>query len=301
MTGDVASKPAQGCRSASSPARHFDLKFLLAAVAWTAAQTCMIELFSSVMQRSTMVPVEIQPINLVTAAKSSTLLQRGKRLLIVLALLGMCVLYVLTLLNDVVHAAGYSALQAVVASVVPKAAASRLLSKSTTVVRQGDAALATKKLLNEKDALAAGARAAELRELRLAKSIREMETVNGTLKHMAETRSAAVMTASKRLALRSATNAARNASSVVAEALPVVGTAVMLGVTAWDLRDACETLKDLNELNSVFDHPREDYTQVCGMKVPTKDEVLASVKVNGAAAYQAALQVLKHGGQEVRP
>ena len=248
-----------------------------------------------------MVPVEIQPINLAPAVKTSALLQRMKRLLIVFAFLGLGMLYVLTLLNDAVHAAGYSVIEAVVASVAHQAAASRLLSKSTTVARQGDAALATRKLFQEKDALVAGARAAELRELRLTNSIRELEAMNGTLKHMAETRSAAVMKTSKRLALRSATNAARNASSVVAEALPVFGTAFMLGVTALDLRDACETLKDLNALNSVFDHPQEDYTQVCGMKVPSKDEVLASVKVNGAAAYQAALQALKHGGQQVRP
>ncbi len=75
----------------------------------------------------------------------------------------------------------------------------------------------------------------------------------------------------------------------------------MLTVTAWDVYDACETLKDINELNSVFDHPPEDKTKVCGMHMPNLGQVLAQTKTNAKAVYQSAANALKKQGSEIPP
>jgi hypothetical protein len=47
-------------------------------------------------------------------------------------------------------------------------------------------------------------------------------------------------------------------------------------------------MKDINELNSEFDHALEDQDQVCGIEVPTKEQVLADVKENWQQAYSDA-------------
>ena len=72
----------------------------------------------------------------------------------------------------------------------------------------------------------------------------------------------------KRIATRTARSAAMNAGSVVAEAVPVAGVAVMLAVTAADLVFACQTMQDLRELDEQAATPEEQQT-VCGFKVPS--------------------------------
>ena len=80
------------------------------------------------------------------------------------------------------------------------------------------------------------------------------------------------------VAARAAGNATRNLTSVVAEALPYVGVAAMLSVTAWDLHDACQTIKEINELHVSFGVEVVDETRVCGMTVPSAKEVKADIK-----------------------
>ena len=63
-------------------------------------------------------------------------------------------------------------------------------------------------------------------------------------------------------------NAAKNVSSFAAEAVPVVGVAVITAVTLSDLYDDCQTLKDLNELNREFGHDVDDEQTVCGIMLP---------------------------------
>lgn len=225
----------------------------------------------------------------------------AKRLLLIFSFLGLVSLNVLTLASDQVHAVSYNAIKAILARVVPVAEASRFLSSSPTAKRQNDVAGATKKITQEKTVLLASKKALETKHLALEKSFKEIEATHTALKRTSETRAAAVMTTSQRLAVRSLTNASRNVSSVFAETIPIVGTGIILAVTAWDVHDACETLKDINKLNSVFDHPQEDEVKVCGMKVPTKQEVLAKARANANAVYQSAAGALKRNGVEIAP
>jgi hypothetical protein len=101
----------------------------------------------------------------------------------------------------------------------------------------------------------------------------------------------AVTDTNGRIARRTAVAASRNASSVVAEAIPYLGIAAMLGVTAYDLKDSCDTIKDLHALDVAIDPSKElgaEETEVCGLRVPSKEEVWQSVKENSSEAWDAA-------------
>jgi hypothetical protein len=96
-----------------------------------------------------------------------------------------------------------------------------------------------------------------------------------------------------RVSRRTTTAAVRNAGSVFAEAIPFAGIAVVVGVTAWDLRDSCETLKDLQAFHLALNPLAEespDQAEVCGLTVPTSDEVWAAVKSSPSSAWEGAKQ-----------
>lgn len=194
--------------------------------------------------------------------------RKSKAILIVSTLLGLVSLNVLTLLNDAIHAAGYNALRAILAPALSDAALSRMLSDSPTAVRKREVKTATKAFANENARLAASNKTIEKKRIALEKANIQIRAENSKLKSITEERSLTAQKISKRLVARSLANATRNAASVAGEVIPVVGTAIILSVTAWDIYDACETMKDVNELNSAFGHPQEDKNKVCGMKVP---------------------------------
>ena len=101
----------------------------------------------------------------------------------------------------------------------------------------------------------------------------------------------AVSDTAERITKRTAIAASRNVTSVVAEAIPYLGIAAILGVTAWDLKDSCETMKDFHELDLVFNPDKAfpaEATEVCGLKVPTKEEVWKDVKTKAVEYWELA-------------
>lgn len=105
----------------------------------------------------------------------------------------------------------------------------------------------------------------------------------------------AVVDTNGRVARRTAVAATRNSSSIVAEAIPYLGIAAMLAVTAYDLKDSCDTIKDLHELDVAIDPSKEfsaDQTAVCGLSVPTKEEVWEQVKNGSVDAWHKASEYL---------
>ena len=98
----------------------------------------------------------------------------------------------------------------------------------------------------------------------------------------------------KRIMTRTSIGAARNLASVPAEAIPAVGIAAVVGVTVLELKEACETMKDMNELNVLMGIEELSGTEasiekqkVCGMEVPSEDEVMDQVINSPRAAWEA--------------
>lgn len=105
----------------------------------------------------------------------------------------------------------------------------------------------------------------------------------------------AVTDTNGRIARRTAVAATRNSSSIVAEAIPYLGIAALLAVTAYDLKDSCDTIKDLHALDVSIDPNKEfgaDETAICGLIVPTKDEIWVAVKSGSFDAWQNTREYL---------
>ncbi|MAS44320.1 MAG: hypothetical protein CML46_13840 [Rhodobacteraceae bacterium] len=110
-------------------------------------------------------------------------------------------------------------------------------------------------------------------------------------------RRAAVRAATRRVSARVTRGAARNAGAVLAESVPWLGAAAVVGFTAMDLRDACATMEDLRALDeamgpnpalrpespgpgpSAADGAMLDRAaaRVCALEVPTLAEIRAGV------------------------
>lgn len=90
---------------------------------------------------------------------------------------------------------------------------------------------------------------------------------------------------------RTAKVAAANVSSTFGEAVPVYGIAVIVGVTAYELKSSCDTMKDMKELMSQIDpvYDSDDETKyVCGLKVPTQEEIMETLKSSPEQAWRMA-------------
>lgn len=118
----------------------------------------------------------------------------------------------------------------------------------------------------------------EVSHLHLEKSKAEME---------ARTKAAA-----KRLSASVATRAtrgvARHMGGAAGESIPVVGTAVVAAMLTLDVVEACDLIKEVNEMNRSVGVEVEDEQRVCGVKVPDQKQLAADVSKNWQAAYLAA-------------
>lgn len=97
-----------------------------------------------------------------------------------------------------------------------------------------------------------------------------------------------VKTTTSRMSARIVKATARNTSSIFAESLPYLGIPVVIAAASWDLKDACDTMKDLHELDSAFNPESvetSDQAKVCGTKIPTKEEILGKVKDSPALVW----------------
>ena len=86
--------------------------------------------------------------------------------------------------------------------------------------------------------------------------------------------------------------AATNLASVAGESIPFYGIAIIVGATSYELKSACDTMKDLYDLEVALDPDEaseEGRDYVCGLQVPTKDEIWQSTKNSPHAAWQTAV------------
>jgi hypothetical protein len=108
-----------------------------------------------------------------------------------------------------------------------------------------------------------------------------------------------VRTAAERVVGRTVISASRSLSSVAGQAIPYAGVTIILGLTAREIDDACDTLKDINRMNSAIGDQPFDPSIVCGMQVPASADVLTQVTNNWGAAYQSAAVAINAAGQRV--
>ena len=97
---------------------------------------------------------------------------------------------------------------------------------------------------------------------------------------------------SEKIAKRTNRSAARNIISMPAESLPWIGLTTVVGVTALEIYDACATMEDMQEINRILGTSATiDADTTCGMKVPTREDVIASIEKSPQAAYEAVTSI----------
>lgn len=134
--------------------------------------------------------------------------------------------------------------------------------------------------------------ALEAANVELEGRVAELEKVNRDLESKAAQLQRTVLitnTAGRRLssslARRIPKSVSRHVSTMAGTSIPYIGVGVLVAMTALDIKDGCESLRDLNEMNRAMGLEREDESQVCAMQVPTREEVIAQVINNWRTAY----------------
>ena len=84
----------------------------------------------------------------------------------------------------------------------------------------------------------------------------------------------------KRIVGRTVKNVSFNVSSILGEAIPYAGLAVIVTATAYDVYTGCENIKDTNGLLKILDGDLmvEEEAQVCGMTLPSEEQIRDSLK-----------------------
>ena len=95
-----------------------------------------------------------------------------------------------------------------------------------------------------------------------------------------------------RIFRRTAARATRDVGSLAAQSIPYIGIAALVGATAWDLKDSCDTVKDIQELKKAFKLKLDDESKICGLKVPSTAEVLNKASVFSKETWDGAKEFI---------
>lgn len=85
--------------------------------------------------------------------------------------------------------------------------------------------------------------------------------------------------------------AAANVGSMAGEGIPFWGIAVIVGSTTLEIHAACETVKEMRELEQAFlsvSSSQEDVNEVCGARIPTASELWEKIKAAPASVWESA-------------
>jgi uncharacterized membrane-anchored protein YhcB (DUF1043 family) len=201
-----------------------------------------------------------------------------KTALMLLAIVGLLAANVATLVSHTAFDALYHGLRAVV-GVAGGTAADRLTRNSMKAQTARSAQAATKQLTTANQSL-------HMRNSQLTQQVGTLTAQNSKLQfeHEAlQTRRVADAKKVKEVAgvvkARLAKGVVRNQVSIPAEAIPYLGIGVILGVSALDIYDACETMKDFNTVLLTLGEG-EEAPDFCGAKLPTKEAIVEAVRKN---------------------
>lgn len=97
----------------------------------------------------------------------------------------------------------------------------------------------------------------------------------------------------QRIAQRNTRAAARSVATMPAEAMPIVGTTIIVASASLEVYELCETMKDMSELRNALNPeaeviPSSDQMTICSIKVPTREEVWARTRNAPRAAWTSA-------------
>lgn len=129
----------------------------------------------------------------------------------------------------------------------------------------------------------------EAAQRELEKTNKELTTGNARLKQSLASSQAAARRFSGQLARRTYRNVSRHVAGMPAVAIPYVGAGVTAAMTALDIREGCEALRELNEMNRAMQIEAENEAPVCAMQTGSREEIINKVLANWRTAYAVAV------------
>lgn len=122
----------------------------------------------------------------------------------------------------------------------------------------------------------------------LEKANKELAAGGARLKQSLASAQSAARKFSGQLARRTYRNVSRHVAGMPAVAIPYVGAGVTAAMTALDIREGCEALRELNEMNRVMQIEPEPEAPVCAMQAGSREEIINKVLANWRTAYAVA-------------
>lgn len=169
------------------------------------------------------------------------------------------------------------------------------------------------------------ATASTLKQLEMQKSLTASVEAAGKAERMAVAKAAEQAKSKARKASQLVANSVRSAAkkitkSTVAnvgalfgEAIPYVGAGVVVATTAYEVKTACEMMTDLRDIEDAIvelggvltETSTADRDIVCGIDMPTQEEIVASITAAPNKALEGAMNALpkvywKEGWQDLK-
>jgi len=205
----------------------------------------------------------------------STTVRAARSYLSTVLVVGLLVSNVLTVVSDSVHSAAFRAISSV-GSIIGDVALERLLSNSPTKSTE-------RKVVKETGRIRAVLADTEAKRQAAETNLKKLSGEHSALQKQTAKRSEAIKRFSANTLTRVAKNKTVELASLPERALPYAGVAVLVGVTAYELKSDCELLKDLNELSAAHEVANVDTSAVCGFQVPSAQAVWSKA-ISGASA-----------------
>jgi hypothetical protein len=94
---------------------------------------------------------------------------------------------------------------------------------------------------------------------------------------------------------RTARVAAANLGSMAGESIPIYGIAIVVAATAYELKASCDSMKEMHELEvalGVVEASDAQVQEVCGLQVPTREEIWGLITSSPGAVWDGAVSLL---------
>jgi len=208
-----------------------------------------------------------------------------------------------TLLSDRIHSWAYG----IVSPVVQAICGTACLENSPTEIRRTEVARATREAEERVAALQVKIEGhiATIAMLVAANDVLLPAVYRLVTEHLALEQShrglkAAANGLAAKMAHRLRVGATRKVASMASQAIPYVGVTVIWAVAVLDVKDACDSMRALADLGTeAGGNHVVDAKFVCGLRVPSVDELIQLVVSRSREAFQEAAEVINGDGRVV--
>ena len=129
----------------------------------------------------------------------------------------------------------------------------------------------------------------------------ETNTRNGLMATAALQQKNAIAKFSKKMMNRLIRSSTRRIAAIGGEAIPYLGVPVLLSMATLDAKDSCDSVKEMNEMNKELGGELSGENEICSITIPTKDQVMESLRTNWRQSYKVAAESVNQLGARIPP